>query len=73
MSIGTTDSKIDYETTAGNFTMTTTTYFYWQADLPTTIQTTTTPGAVVVAGGILLAVGRMNPEVANKASIKAFG
>lgn len=73
MSVGTASSKIDYATTAGNFTMTTTTYFYWQSDLPTSIQTTTTAGAVVVAGGILLAVGRMNPDTANKASIKAFG
>lgn len=42
VSIGTAENKTDYATTSGNFTMTTTTYFYWQADLPTTIQTTTT-------------------------------
>lgn len=36
--------------------MTTTTYFYWQADNPTAIQTATVPGDVVVAGGILIAV-----------------
>ncbi len=73
VSIGTRDTKIDYATTSGNFTMTQTTYFYWQADNPTAIQTTTTAWAVVVAGWVLLAVGRLNPDTANKASLKAFG
>lgn len=49
VSIGTTTSKTDYATTSGNFTMAATTYFYWQADQPTTIQTTSTAGDVVTA------------------------
>lgn len=73
VSIGTRDSKADYTTTAGNVTMTATTYFFWKSDSPTSIQTTTTAGNVVIAGGILLAVGRLNTDTTNKASIKAFG
>lgn len=73
VSIGTRDSKTDYATTSGNFTMTQTTYFYWQEDNPTAIQTSTVAWDVVIAGWVLLAVGRMNPDTANKASLKAFG
>lgn len=73
VSIGTAESKTDYATTSGNFTMSATTYFYWQEDAPTSIQTTTTAGSVVTAGGVLLAVGRLNPDTANKASLKVFG
>ena len=62
VSIGTTDASTDYATTSGNFTMAATTYFYWQADNPTAIQTTSTPGNVVIAGGVLIAVGRLNPD-----------
>jgi len=73
VSIGTTTSKTDYSTNSGNFTMAATTYFYWQADNPTAIQTTSTAGDVVIAGGVLIAVGRMNSDTANLASLKVFG
>jgi hypothetical protein len=73
VSIGTRDSVTDYATNSGTFDMTTTTYFYWQEDAPTAIQTSTDASAVVVAGGIVIAIGRPNPDTANNASLKVFG
>lgn len=72
ISVGTSDSKVDYATTSGSVVMSATTYFYWQEDMPTTIQTTTTAGNAVVWWGILLAVWRLNPDTWNFASLKAF-
>jgi hypothetical protein len=72
VSIWTATWKADYATLSGNFTMSTTTYFYWQEDMPTTIQTTTTPWTAVSNWGIILAVCQLNPDTTNKASIKTF-
>lgn len=73
VSISTATWKTDYSTTSGNFTMSATTYFYFNPDTPTSIQTTTTPGLAVSAGWVLIAVWRMNPDTVNKAALKVFG
>lgn len=53
--------------------MTTNTFFYWSPDIPNTIQTTIDPEAAVLSGGIIVAVGIPNSDVAaTTAGIKVF-
>lgn len=40
---------------SGSFDLTTTTYFYWQEDIPTAIQTTTDAAIAIQNGGLLVA------------------
>lgn len=40
---------------SGSFDLTTTTYFYWQEDIATAIQTTTDAATAIQNGGLLVA------------------
>jgi hypothetical protein len=72
MSVWTTTSKVDYAISSWSFQMSDTTYFYWQDDIPTAIQTTTTPWNAVIWWWIIVAVCQLNPDTSNNASIKTF-
>lgn len=54
--------------------MTANTFFYWSPDMPNAIQTTVDPELAVISGGIIIAVGIPNSDMAAAtAGIKVFG
>lgn len=72
MSIWTNLSKTDYAISAWSFDVTTTTYFYWQKDIPTAIQTTTTAGTAVTGGWIIVAIWKPNSDITKLATLYVF-
>jgi len=70
INIGTSTWSVQYAISSGSFDMTTQTYFYWQDDIPTAIQTTTDAWIAVTNWGIIIAISKPNTDTANKAWIK---
>lgn len=70
INIGTSLWSVQYAINSGFFDMTTTTYFYWQDDIPNAIQTTTDAGIAVTNWGIIIAISKPNSDITTKAGIK---
>lgn len=73
INVGSVSGTVTSSISSGSFDMTTTTYFYWQSDIPNAIQTTTVSATAVFNGGILVAVGYPNSDTTGKAIINVFG
>lgn len=73
LSVGNSTGKTDYTIGSGSFDMSTITYFYWQSDIPGAIQTTTSASTAIIAGGLLVGVGKPNADTTKKAELQIFG